>query len=65
MPSVIIPEMPPVPEGATPADRRKMFDEYMADLIKFNPAYLNDDGSSRSVGSFFFETVTPGQRKKS
>lgn len=65
MPSVIIPEMPPVPEGATSAERRKMFDEYMADLIEFNPAYLNDDGSSRSVGSFFFETVTPNRRGNS
>jgi len=64
MARVIIPDMPPVPNGASEADRRKMFDDYMTQLVKYNPAYLNSDGSRKSLSGFLFEKVAPKPRKK-
>ncbi len=37
---VILPEMKPVPKGATKEDRKKMYDAYVAELKELNPWYV-------------------------
>lgn len=44
----IIPKMKKIPEGATKEDRQRMFQEYRAELIKYNPSHFNPDGSVKS-----------------
>lgn len=45
----IIPKMKEIPEGATKADRIRMYDEYMAELRRLNPKHYNADGSLKST----------------
>lgn len=48
MARVIIPPMPPVPEGATQELRDQMREEYKAELMALNPGHFNPDGSLKS-----------------
>lgn len=54
MATVNLPKMRPVPEGATDEDRRRMYNEYKAELIKLNPNSFNDDGTVKTVWQRIF-----------
>lgn len=45
---LIIPEMKRVPEGASMATRRAMYDDYCAQLRRLNPHCYNADGSIKT-----------------
>jgi len=49
MARIHIPLMKPVPENATVEDRRKMFEEHKAKLIKLNPSCFNTDGTVKTI----------------
>ena len=43
-----IPPHKPIPDGATKEERRKMYEEYKALLIRSNPHLMNPDGTFKS-----------------
>lgn len=46
---VYLPPMKRVPEGATQADRDRMYDEYEAEVKRMNPGFFNSDGSLKTL----------------
>ena len=46
---IIIPDLIPVPKGATMEDRTKLYEKYKAKLIELNPHKFNPDGTLKSV----------------
>ncbi len=49
MPRVYFPPRVPIPEGATEEDRRRMFNEYKAELVRLNPGHFNADGTQKTL----------------
>lgn len=46
---VICPPFKPVPPGATEDDRRRMYEDYLAELRRLNPAFYRRDGKPRTI----------------
>jgi len=52
MARAIIPLMTPVPDGATKADRERMFEEWKAELGELNPHLFNPNGSQKTFWQY-------------
>lgn len=46
---VFLPELKPVPTGATLEDREKLLQEYKDELARLNPHLVHPDGTTRSL----------------
>jgi len=58
MARIYLPPLELIPEGATTAERQKMFDEYKAKMIKMNPGRFNDDGTLKTAWELFMGLLT-------
>ena len=58
MANVIFPKLKPVPQGSTKDDRKRMFDEYRAEMVMLNPSHFNTDGTYKSLWQWL-KAITP------
>ena len=61
---IYLPKVKEVPEGATIEERKRMFEEYKQELIKYNPNSFNADGSVKTFWQVLkstFINVSPKQ----
>lgn len=45
---IYLPPIKPVPEGASMEERKRMYEEAKAELIRFNPDYFTKDGKLKA-----------------
>lgn len=53
MARVILPQMRPIPDGATRDDRVRMYEEYRLNMARLNPHLMNPDGTNKSFWQRF------------